>query len=171
MSEELLFKAVQKQDMGAAEALLASVEIADVNWKNYSYYNRTAIFLAVINGDIQMTTLLIKYGTDLKICDKNGETVLHVALRHGEHEIASLLLLDNDALEIINKKNDDGNTPLMVGVGMISQDTRLLSMLIDKGADISIENNEGNTALSIAQKYRKESNIISMLKEYSIGKI
>ena len=161
-----LFKAVQNGDLKAVNALLDSGTPVDVNWENYSYYNRTVIFLAISKGDISMVDLLIRHGANLKICDKNRETVLHVALREGHYDIA-LLLLDNGAQEIINKQNNDGNTPLMVGIGMISKNTLLLSMLIYKGADISITNNEGYTALSIALKHRNESKIISMLEEYS----
>jgi len=167
---DALFNAVKKKDIRAANDLLDSVKNPDVNRKKYNYWDSTLIFLAIYNGDIKMVDLLIKYGADLKIFDKKGETVLHIALREGQYDIA-LLLLDKGALEIINKQNNDGNTPLMVGIGMISQNTLLLSMLIDKGADISIKNNEGDTALSSALKYRKESEIISMLKKYSIGKI
>ncbi len=48
----------------------------------------------------------------------------------------------------INKQDDNGNTPLMIAI--LKKDIATATLLLRRGADKSIKNKEGKTALSLA---------------------
>jgi hypothetical protein len=56
-------------------------------------------------------------------------------------------LLERDAG--IDAQDMDGNTPLMLAV--MSADTAAVELLLEKGADVSIQNRDGKTALRHAK--------------------
>ena len=60
-------------------------------------------------------------------------------------------LLDNGAYELINNRNIDGNTALIIA--SIKGNKNIVILLLDNGAEIDIKNNNGNTALMLASNY------------------
>ena len=70
----------------------------------------------------------------------------------------------------INKKNASGLTPLMVAV--IEAHPEVVKLLLKHGANISIRNNDNETALDIAKKHRLEDYTVNFgnlfyLRDYS----
>ena len=145
---------------------------ADVNMTNS--FGVTALHMAVVNRNLQMIELLLTSGANIKAVDHGGNSAtsiaiennsieivrsilehgvdedvlngaLHCAVRHGNSEIASLLLEKGSD---INSTNDDGDTPLMAAIEARHEDLALL--LLEKEADDDVVNNRGDTALSIA---------------------
>ena len=54
----------------------------------------TLLHLAVLNGDIEMTRLLLKHvGGDVLLCSKFQKTPLHLACQNGFYSIAEALIL------------------------------------------------------------------------------
>ncbi len=62
----------------------------------------------------------------------------------------------------INTPDDEGWTPLMLAAEYVS-DPKVISVLIDKGADVHARNEDGRTALIIAAEYNTDPEVIRLL--------
>ncbi len=69
-------------------------------------------------------------------------TSLHEAVRQGDLEEVTERAGDGDA---IDQRNDEGMTPLMLAVR--ADQTAIVDLLLEKGADVTIRDNKGYTAL------------------------
>jgi len=69
----------------------------------------TPLHYAAMNGDVQLTELLLGKGADTEARTEKGETALHLAAARGHTEVV-LLLLKNGA--DINAKDNEGRTTL-----------------------------------------------------------
>ena len=94
----------------------------DVNAKNE--FGETALFIAVINENVEMTKLLIDNGADVNAKDRVGSTALNYA--------NSAIILKCDT---INK----------------GKDKQIMDFLIDKGEDVNAKDKAGKTALDYAK--------------------
>lgn len=85
--------------------------------------------------------------------DSNGFTFLHAACGYRRLEVIQWLLgLNTDAVVIdINAKDCDGDTPLHH-----CDDVDSAKILIDVGADDTITNNDGKTALQVKEEELEE---------------
>ncbi|MCK8817552.1 SUMF1/EgtB/PvdO family nonheme iron enzyme [Natroniella sulfidigena] len=62
----------------------------------------------------------------------------------------------------VNIKDEYGNTPLMVAAAR--GNAGFVRFLIEKGADVNLTNNKGETALQLAKKYREVSDTFDVIK-------
>lgn len=85
--------------------------------------------------------------------DSNGFTFLHAACGYGRLEVIRWLIgLNTDAVVIdINAKDGDGDTPLHH-----CDDVDSAKILIEVGADDTITNNDGKTALQVKEEEVEE---------------
>lgn len=101
---------------------------------------------------------LIDRGVDVNIGDKNGNTPLHKLFKNGGDKIGDMteLLMESGANP--NSKNIDGETPLMLlpNIWREEEGGEALEVLENYDVDTSITNNNGETALDIALKMKKE---------------
>lgn len=98
---------------------------------------------------------ILNNGGNVNETDEDGNTPLHQVVKG---RIANQLDDDNVTCEKIarsliakganvNAKNKDGETPLMAAVGPFHMNyINVIELLLDKGADPKIKNNEGKTA-------------------------
>ena len=98
--------------------------------------------------------LLLEYGADPKVRNTSGRTALEIAIVWCMPEIVKLLLLNGADPNARGKENQ---TPLMKAVILGIQDARptqdklaIIKHLIDSGAAIDAQNNDGKTALMCA---------------------
>lgn len=120
----------------------------------------TPLMLACSRGNLAMAKLLLDHGADSKVCDEKGRNVYHYLarirfynmyhgsdlLRHGileKPDIARLLSGD------INAKDFEGQTPLerLLGEGSNNYSWALTRIYIEKGADLTILDENGNSLL------------------------
>ncbi len=108
--------------------------------------------LAVESGDLEEVKVRVAMGERVNVKDKGygGNSPLHVAVEHGNYEIAEFLL--NSGAKI-NSKNAEKQTPLM----MLDDDAtpELVNLLLRHRAKINLVDKQGNTALMLAAEYAK----------------
>jgi ankyrin repeat protein len=121
---------------------------ADVNLKDKA--GRTPLHLAAESADADIVKLLLDKGARVnEKDDKSGFTALHYAARIGNKDAAEVLIArDAD----INAKDKQGHTPLYVAV---KHDSKVAELLINKGADSSIQTESGKTLLQLAQQRKQ----------------
>lgn len=101
---------------------------------------------------------LLENGADT--ADDRGITVLHYLSRANDVQLVARVL--EDAAILIDAANSGGNTPLMWAVLGDSED--VARYLIEAGADQTIKDHEGKTALDYAREISNET-LIALLSE------
>lgn len=126
---------------------------SDHKGKNSHYC--LALEVAVQNGYLAISELLIEAGADVNQVNKDGETLLHFAAFNGHVKIIhELVKLGLD----VNKGNKYGITPLIAVAQTRYNRTEVINTLVELGADVDKGDNNGWTpvfhaaASSITQK-------------------
>lgn len=86
-----------------------------------------------------------KFTGNINAVDENGNTALHIAVKHNQYQCAELLLHMGAK---VNLKNQDGYTPLLIAT--LASNTELVRLLILGGADLNAQDNDHWTALHLA---------------------
>ncbi|AMD21465.1 HER186Wp [Eremothecium sinecaudum] len=93
--------------------------------------------------------------------DENGYTPVHAAASYGHVELLRLLLNKHNG--DVNIKDNDGDTPLHH-----TEDIAVAKVLVEEfGADFSITNEEGKTALQVFEEDYENIQLIQYMKEKS----
>jgi ankyrin repeat protein len=126
----------------------------DENNKTYNYIKKninliskfgyTLLSSASLDKEVEVVKLLLDHDADPNVNLSNGLTALHNA----NHEYIVHLLADKGGK--INKKDRNGNTPLMLAC--YRGDKNVVFAMIESGAYLNEKNNEGITPLMIAAK-------------------
>lgn len=110
---------------------------------------------AVIRGDIGLVELLLQNGADVNNSCEGSFTALSWAILKNDPEMVMYLISKGAD---VNMKGAGGMTPLMQTVSLWSENTvpgnkeKIIRLLLDNGADLSVKNNRGNTAYDEAVK-------------------
>lgn len=127
-----LLEAVRGSKLGEVFELLNKHGSTIINTRDYSS-RETALHIAVKrNGgdDGQIALLLLQRGADPNLRDKDGNTVLMVAISSGNGEVVPLLL---KVKANVNQGNYSGETPLIRAVQR--RDLELVRILLAAKAD------------------------------------
>ena len=121
---------------------------ADINLEDG--YGYTPLIIAIKYRNIGLAKNIIDLKPDLNaICSATGDTPLTYlvnANKYGGGADLCYYMIKNGA--DINKKNKEGNTPLMIAAA--SYNYGIVGVLVNMGADYNIKNKEGKTAIDIA---------------------
>ncbi|MCX4026961.1 ankyrin repeat domain-containing protein [Endozoicomonas sp. SM1973] len=105
-----------------------------------------ALLLATMLGFDTGVALLLEFGTDENIIDKEGNTLLAVASFYNHAGIAKMLI--NKGADI-NAKPFEGISPLMLASS--KNNIEVIKVLVDKGVNINFNSNSDKaTALMVA---------------------
>jgi hypothetical protein len=135
-----LARAVSEENLEEVKNLIGRGE--NVNGKDENYGDITPLFIAVENGNVEMTELLLDYGAKINARSTSRETPL-MRLDADASSALVRVLIKHGAK--INLTDDEGNTALIHAAR--SADREVLQMLIDHGAQINVQNKQGQTAL------------------------
>lgn len=146
--------------------LLLHYHVVDVNQQDVC--GRTALMLACQNGNVEMVRFLAPI-TNLDLEDHAGMTALGLAICHYQNRIIPILLqlgmiLDHQRQKLNNKHK--GTTYLMLAV--MKDNFKAVEMLVERGVDWNVKNQQGETALHLACKYNRQQIIIFLLSLPSI---
>jgi ankyrin repeat protein len=146
-----LHQAVYQGGLATVKKLL-SAGASSINFKNNK--SLTPLLVAVSNLNFDISSLLLKHGADPNISrPSDGYSPLHLAAENGFPWLGEILL-DHGAK--INTVNKDGASSLILTVQFQHRD--FAAMLLRRGADPSITDVEGKTAMD----YARESGFASM---------
>jgi uncharacterized protein len=136
-----LYVALRDSSLKAAEVL--------IDWPNTKVEIRTdkdesPLMIAALKGHLRLAKKLIARDADV---NKTGWTPLHYAATGGHLEIMQLLL-DHDAY--IDAESPNGTTPLMMAAQYGTP--AAAKLLLDAGADPTLKNQVGLTAVDFAYR-------------------
>ena len=134
----------------------------------------TAMLRAVNRGAKEALEKMMEHPVDLQCKDEDGQSLLHGAARNGYHDIARLLIDDdlpaNRAPEVTSLEPDIRDKYNSTPLHRASQQGQaaIASVLLDKKANGSLEDDFGRTAFTIAWQYGHH-NLMQMLTDAGHG--
>lgn len=141
------FAAARTGDRELMSAFIgAKLPLNSTNPKGY-----TALMISTYNGRYEVTKQLLQAGANACIEDKRGNTALMAAIFKAELRIAKMLMA-SDCDD--NHQNIAGQTALMYTT--LFGREQLKSLLIDRGADLALEDNSGNSVGSL-EKFQQQA--------------
>jgi uncharacterized protein len=136
-----LFMALQDGSLKAAAALIAWPK-TNVDWRNPK--GESPLMIASLKGHKDLVRALIQRDADV---NKPGWTPLHYAATGGHVDIILILLEEN---AYIDAESPNKSTPLMMAAMYGS--TAAVRALLDAGADPTLRNEIGLSAVEFAQR-------------------
>jgi ankyrin repeat protein len=139
-----LFLALREPSLKVAQVL---IEWPKTTVESRNQKDESPLMIAAINGQLDICQKLITRGADV---NKTGWTPLHYAASRGHTEVIKLLL-ENYAY--IDAESPNKTTPLMMAASYSTPET--VQLLLDEGADPTLRNQLGLTAIDFAQRAGK----------------
>ena len=106
----------------------------------------TPLMMAAVNDKLHAVRCLLKQGADPSL-QNNGWNVLHYTSQGGNPEVIELMLSHVPSIDSITK---EGASPLMIAAG--NDKLQAVKCLLKKGADPSLQNNDGWNVLHYASQ-------------------
>lgn len=139
---------------GSAKSFAALIESRRLKVEERNAKDESPLMMAAIKGNVEAVRALIARGADV---NKTGWTPLHYAASAGtpQHVQAIALLLENHAY--IDAASPNGTTPLMMAAYYGSN--AAVQLLLDEGADPTLKNQLGMTAIDFATKVSRTESV------------
>ncbi|QED23929.1 ankyrin repeat domain-containing protein [Candidatus Deianiraea vastatrix] len=135
-------KQVYTGDIQRVEAILKKNK-KQINVKEN--HGNSLLHIAVLNQDLSMIKILLKYGANINAQDKGGATALHIAARGNLNTVVEALL---EANADINIQDNEGFSAIMRAV-LLGKSEAVITILASKAPSCKIKNNYGQNLPSI----------------------
>lgn len=141
----------------ASIGFLEGVNFLLLNFCTFVYQrDRNGLFpihTASSKGHVNIIQEILQHCPDSReLLTLEGQNIFHVAAKSGNDKAVSSMLKMPELEKLLNEKDGDGNTPLHVAT--IYRHPRIVSALTwDERVNLELENNNGLTALDIAEEY------------------
>jgi len=142
----ILMVAIQENSTKTVDFLMNAKGI-DLNQPNMT--NETPLMFAALYG--QMSEVKILVDQKQVPVNRSGWTPLHYACTNGHLEISQFLL---DKGAAVDAPSPNETTPLMMAIR--AGNIQLVRLLLDRGADIRIRNQQGYSAIDVAELFNQE---------------
>jgi len=137
--ETLLMIAIREKSGKVVDLLLKQPQLQlEMHAKN----GDTALMIASFLGDLELVQKLVNAGAEV---NQPGWAALHYAAANGNTDLIDFLLSES---AYIDAESPNKTTPLMMAVRFGKYDAA--NLLIEQGADITLKNDQGATALDFA---------------------
>ncbi|XP_045419143.1 histone-lysine N-methyltransferase EHMT1 isoform X8 [Lemur catta] len=130
---------------------------AGANIDTCSEDQRTPLMEAAENNHLDAVKYLIKAGAQVDPKDAEGSTCLHLAAKKGHYDVVQYLL-SNGQMDV-NCQDDGGWTPMIWATEYKHVD--LVKLLLSRGSDINIRDNDGDVYCIDARFYGNVSRFIN----------
>lgn len=162
-----LTKAVSTGNMEIVEAVYENEDPRpDLEERNGEGY--TPLLLAVDLGHLSIVEYLLNQDADFLKKNSEGRTVLHLTSLHNDFEILDLFLEKEESKSILENRDADGNTALLLASSHDS--VECLERLLAIGADPLKINTSGKTGLEEAER-QKYHHTAKILKKVLVEKL
>ena len=142
----ILMLAIQEKSMKTVDYLINAKGI-DLNQTNIT--NETPLMFAALYGMLPEVKTLVNQ-KEVPV-NRSGWAPLHYACTNGHLDIA-LFLLDKGAA--VDAPSPNETTPIMMAIR--AGNIQLVRLLLDRGADIRIRNQQGFSAIDVAELFNQE---------------
>ena len=142
----ILMVAIQENSVKTVDYLI-NVKGIDLNQANMT--NETPLMFAALYGLLPEVKILVNQ-KEVPV-NRSGWAPLHYACTNGHLDIA-LFLLDKGA--VVDAPSPNETTPLMMAIR--AGNIQLVRLLLDRGADIRIRNQQGYSAIDVAELFNQE---------------
>ena len=161
LTRELKFLSnVKKGEHHEVEVMLLS----GINYNTRDIDGKPALIIAIENGDGEMVSLLLDAGADPDIVDrKSGEVPLTLAAARNNADLVGRLLAKGANPNVPNKQYE---TALIKAVS--NDNRRMVSMLMEHGADPDWQDFTGHSAIWYAEASRRPG-LLKLLKPAAPG--
>uniref|UniRef100_A0ABD2XA48 Uncharacterized protein n=1 Tax=Trichogramma kaykai TaxID=54128 RepID=A0ABD2XA48_9HYME len=125
----------------------------------------TLLHMALRNGRKKTAAMLLKRSTDANLPNAEGETPLHVVCHRNIVHLAELFFKITDEKNqavLLDAQNNLGSTPLHVALSH-STGRRMAELLLRKGADLTLVNEDEETIWHMACKAAQDDEMAQML--------
>ncbi len=155
----LLEKAIDNKDLDAINFILeigGNIDTKDIN-------GNTPLIYSIAMAQEPFAVFLIKNNADINLMNKNGQTALSIAKQNNLTSIVQIIaskilvryLKDlPPLLENINSQTSDGKSALDIAT-FLYNDINAVRALIDLGANVNVQDNNGTTPLMHAVEYNR----------------
>ncbi len=149
----------RKQALDTLNLLIHYQKTGEINFRNEN--GRTLLAMAVLNGDDKLVRSLtsLEVFADVNLADNIGWTPLMLAC-FNEFDTIAQHLLNNGAY--VNLRLETGDTALHFACEKKNQ--KLIKMLIDAGADVTIVNKIGHRAQDLIPSNQNTHHIHQLFK-------
>jgi ankyrin repeat protein len=159
-------KTMFDEDVAMFSASATSLKLFDfLVSEGYSLDNKNSNgenFLFYATSDENLCTLIAKHKDKITALTSDNTNLLTHAVLFSY--LQSLKMLIETKLFDVNNQDDEGNTALMLSIRE-GTDEEVIHLLIDNGADLSLKNDEGETAYDIAMRFESPYADILKIKE------
>lgn len=153
------FRMILTASISALPEFLRPSEKFDISLTSIS--GSTALHISAQRGDQNIVEILLAAGADVGLRGEDGWTPLHYAAARGHHKIVKKFLTARaDLINIQTKK--EMYTALHAAVGDHQEHIKVVELLLSTGADLSVQDWLGGTALQLATSNIHEK-IVKML--------
>ncbi|XP_064616924.1 notch-regulated ankyrin repeat-containing protein-like [Liolophura sinensis] len=84
-------EAVRNGDKDQLEKMLED-EQGKINVNLYDAEGQTALHLSCLDGNLELVKVLVKFGADVRLANRDGWSALHIAAYGGHQDIALFLI-------------------------------------------------------------------------------
>lgn len=157
--EQFISDSTKSQQMATVQSSFAQ-PISNAEVEEWTDGDEAKLFSAVVTGEVNQLRTILDGGVNPSLRDSEGMTPLHYAADRGNAEILDILITYGaDA----NSQDNEGQTPLMLAVMCENEDIVRSLLQKEVGADVTIRNNDGESAIDMIECNGGENEAIHLM--------